>query len=36
MTVADIALYTALALGGGFVTGAAWGGVMAFVRALLD
>ena len=36
MTYADIATYSALALLSGFVLGAAWGGVTAFVRALLN
>lgn len=36
MTPGDVALYSALALLGGMVVGLAWGGVLAFVRALLN
>jgi len=36
MTYADMALYTVTALLSGVVVGAAWGGITAFIRALLD
>jgi len=36
MTFADMALYTVIALGSGVACGAAWGGITAFVRALLE
>lgn len=35
MTYGDIALYASVALALGMVGGIAWGGVSAFVRALL-